>query len=309
MDQESSASLTDGGPGVPGALPHVRYEGGRPRLLPYLSPVALAKRLWRHRTLLRQLSKSRFSAGHREDILGMAWLVLEPLTLLAVFSVVFIVVFQADWPGTKDLSEGQRRLIRVLCLYAGIVTYQMFAQTMSASADMIRNARGYVKLMVFPTEMLPASVVGGILVPSGIGFALLLIAAAIGGITPTLTALWLPVVLIPMWLLILGLGWFLSALCVFVPDVRTLTALVVRFMFFLTPIVYPLNAGKVPNTMRFLLRLNPLTTIVENVRRVLLFNEMPEWGYLAVVTLGAALVCQIGYAFFMRSKRWFADVV
>jgi lipopolysaccharide transport system permease protein len=96
---------------------------------------------------------------------------------------------------------------------------------------------------------------------------------------------------------------------VFVPDVRTLTSLVVRFMFFLTPIVYPLEADRVSNTMRFLLRLNPLTTIVVNVRRVLIFGQMPEWGYLGAVTLGAALVCQLGFAFFMRSKRWFADVV
>jgi len=303
VDQASTASASDAASGA-GGLPHTRYEGGKPRSLPYLSPVVLVRRLWRHRALLHQLSKSRFSAGHREDVLGMAWLVLEPLALLAVFSVVFLVIFKATWPG----AEG-KPLVRVLCLYAGIVTYQMFAQTVSASTDMIRNARGYVKLMVFPTETLPASVVGGILVPSAIGFALLLIAAAAGGATPTLTVFLLPVVLIPMWLLILGLGWFLSALCVFVPDVRTLTALVVRFMFFLTPIVYPLQGERVSDTMRFLLRLNPLTTIVENVRRVLVFGQMPEWGYLAVVTLGAALVCQLGYAFFMRSKRWFADVV
>ncbi|MBN1919487.1 MAG: ABC transporter permease [Verrucomicrobia bacterium] len=305
MDQENVASLNEPAAGVGrGGLPHTRYEGGRSRFLPYLSPVRLVRSLWRHRALLHQLSKSRFSAGHREDVLGMAWLVLEPLALLGVFSVVFIVIFKAPWPGAED-----KPIMRVLCLYAGIVTYQMFAQTVSAAAGMIRSARGYVKLMVFPTEVLPASVVGGILVPSAIGFALLLITATLGGVTPTLTALWLPVVLIPMWLLLLGLVWFLSALCVFVPDVRTVTALVARFMFFLTPIVYPLNADRVPNTMRFLLRLNPLTTIVENVRRVLIFGQGPEWGYLAVVTLGAALVCQVGFASFMRSKRWFADVI
>ena len=285
-------------------LVHTHYEGGRPSVRRYLWPHTLVRTLWAHRRLLHQLSKSRFSAGHREDVLGMAWLVLEPLMLLAVFSVVFIVIFKARWPGAED-----KPIMRVLCLYAGIVTYQMFAQTASASANMIRSARGYVKLMVFPTEMLPASVVGGILLPSGIGFALLLITATLGGVTPTLTVLWLPVVLIPMWLLLLGLGWFLSALCVFVPDVRTLTALVVRFMFFLTPIVYPLEGDRVSGTMRLLLRLNPLTTIVVNVRRVLIFGQAPEWGYLAVVTLGAALVCQLGFVFFMRSKRWFADVV
>jgi len=285
-------------------LVHTHYEGGRPSVRRYLWPHTLVRRLWSHRRLLHQLSKSRFSAGHREDVLGMAWLVLEPLALLAVFSVVFIVIFKARWPGAED-----KPIMRVLCLYAGIVTYQMFAQTASASANIIRSARGYVKLMVFPTEMLPSSVVGGILVPSGIGFALLLITATLGGVTPTLTVLWLPVVLIPMWLLLLGLGWFLSALCVFVPDVRTLTALVVRFMFFLTPIVYPLEGDRVSGTMRLLLRLNPLTTIVVNARRVLIFGKVPEWGYLAVVTLGAVLVCQLGFAFFMRSRRWFADVV
>jgi lipopolysaccharide transport system permease protein len=283
---------------------HVHYEGGKPPSLRYLSPRALIDQLWRHRALLHQLSSSRFSAGHREDVLGMAWLLLEPLAMLAVFSIVFLVIFRMHWPGTES-----KPIMRVLCLYAGIVTYQMFAQSVGAAADMVRSARGYVKLMVFPTEVLPASVVGGMLIPSIIGFGLILVTAAVSGVPVRLTVLFLPIVLIPMCLFVLGLAWFLSALCAFVPDVRTLTALAVRFGFFLTPIVYPLDPSRLSNTMCFLLRLNPLSTVVVNVRRVLVFGQMPEWLYLGAVTLGAAVVCQLGFAFFMRSKRWFADVV
>lgn len=308
MDRQSAASPNDT-QSAPESMHsssviHTHYEGTSRSFRSFLSPRTLLRSLWGNRALLHQLSKSRFSAGHREDILGMAWLVLEPLLMLAVYSVVFIMIFKARWPGAEN-----KPIIRVLCLYGGIVTYQMFAQTLGASANMIRGAKGYVKLMVFPTETLPASVVGGLAIPSGIGFALLLVIALLGGVPVRPTVFLLPIVLLPMCLLILGLAWFLSALCVFIPDVRTVTGLVVRFGFFLTPIVYPLNAERIPGNLRILLRLNPLSTIVVNVRRVLLFGQMPEWLYLLAVAVVSAVICQLGFAFFMRSKRWFADVV
>jgi len=283
-------------------LIHTHYGGISRSFVPFLSPVVLAKSLWDNRLLLRQLSKSRFAAGHREDILGVAWLVLEPLVMLAVYSVVFVFIFQVKWEGVPGKELGT-----TLYLYAGIVTYQIFAQSLAMSSAIVRDSRSYVKLMVFPTEVLPASVVGGMMVPTLIGYVLIIIVALLGGIGLPVTVFLLPVVLIPMYLMILGLAWFLSALCVFIPDTRTITMLITRFTFFLTPIVYPI--GRAPPLVRRLLLLNPMTTIVESVRAVLMQGKMPPWIALGVVTVVSALICQFGFAFFMRSKRAFADVI
>jgi lipopolysaccharide transport system permease protein len=301
MNQQSTGTMSEATPaGASAAHVHVRYEGRKARFLPYLSPVALVRDLWRHRALLHQLSKSQFSAGHREDFLGKGWLVLEPLAMLAVYSLVFIVILGFS-------SEGGP-LASVLGLYAGIVTYQMFAQALSTSANLIRGAHGYVKLMVFPTQVLPGSIVGGLVVPGFIGYGLVLLVAAIGGLPVKAVVLLLPIVLIPMYVLVLGLSWILSALCVFIPDMRTMTTILIRFAFFLTPVVYPLKRLE-GTPFHTLLMLNPLTAIIEGVRDVLVRHEGPNWLYLAIVTAGALVLCQIAYAFFMRSKRWFADVL
>jgi len=289
----------------PSGVIHTHHGGISRSFVPFLSPLALVRRLWGNWTLLHQLSKSRFAAGHREDILGVAWLVLEPLVMLAVYSVVFVFIFQVKWEGVPGKALGT-----TLYLYAGIVTYQIFAQSLAMSSAIIRDSRSYVKLMVFPTEVLPASVVGGMIVPTFIGYALIVVVALLSGIGVPTTALLLPVVLIPMYLMILGLAWFLSALCVFIPDTRTITMLITHFAFFLTPIVYPLARVRegIPVLYRLLL-LNPMTTIVESVRMILIQGKMPPWFALGVITVASALVSQLGFAFFMRSKRAFADVI
>jgi lipopolysaccharide transport system permease protein len=306
MDQQGATSQAITAAARPAGQVHMRYEGGKTRFWPNTLPHVLVRTLWRNRALLHQLSKSRFSAGHREDILGMAWLVLEPLALLGVYSIVFLVILKFKFADRTGGEFGP--LGNTLSLYAGIVTYQMFASALNASASVIRTAQGYVKQMVFPTEVLPASVVGGLIVPGAIGYAIVLAAAAIGGLPVGAIALALPLVLAPMFLLVLGLGWLLGALAVFIPDVRTLTTIVTRFGFFLTPVVYPLSIVKDANA-RALLMLNPLTWVVEGVRSVLLRAQAPMWLHLGVLAVGSLLLCQLAFAFFVRSKRWFADVV
>ncbi len=288
---------------------HTRYEGISRSFLPFLSPGRLVRNLWGNRALLRQLSKTRFAAGHREDILGMAWLVLEPLVMLAVYSFVFIFIFGVRWEGVPGKQLGT-----ALTLYAGIVTYQIFAQSLAHAAGVIRDSPSYVKQMVFPTEVLPASVVGGMFVPTCIGYTLIIVGTLVGqllgiGLRVPVTALLLPVVLIPMYLMIVGFAWLVSALCVFIPDVRTITGLIIHFAFFLTPIVYPFHSQRISDQLRSLLLLNPMTTIVESVRAVLIYGRTPPWLALAIVTVASALICQLGFAFFMRSKKAFADAV
>jgi lipopolysaccharide transport system permease protein len=287
----------------PGVI-HTHYGGISRSFAPFLSPRVLWRSLWGNRALLRQLSKSRFSAGHREDLLGVAWVVVEPIVMLAVYSIVFIRFFGVRWENVPGGGFGT-----ALNLYAGIVTYQIFAQTLVMAAAIVRDSVGYVKLMVFPTEVLPASVVGGLVAPTSVGYLLIIVTSVAAGIGPPVTVLLLPVVLVPMYLMILGLSWFLSTLCVFVHDTRTITQIVTGFGFFATPIVYSLDSERITTSLRTVLLFNPMTTIVESVRAVLILGRMPSWTALGVLTVVSALVCQAGFAFFMRSKRAFADVI
>jgi lipopolysaccharide transport system permease protein len=113
--------------------------------------------------------------------------------------------------------------------------------------------------------------------------------------------------MVPLLLLALGICWFLAALGVFLRDISHAVAVLVQVLFFLTPIVYPLSA--VPGAFRRVLSLNPLTHLVEMMRGAMMWGQAPDWGKWGLSLAVSLLVFQAGYAFFMKSKRAFADVI
>ena len=121
------------------------------------------------------------------------------------------------------------------------------------------------------------------------------------------TIVFLPLMYLPLILLCLGLGWFLASLGVFIRDIDNLTNVVVRMLLFLTPIFYP--ASLVPPRVRPIIYLNPMSFIVNHFRRIILWGQQPDWIELLAVTAGTFVVCMLGYIWFMKSKKTFADVI
>jgi lipopolysaccharide transport system permease protein len=121
------------------------------------------------------------------------------------------------------------------------------------------------------------------------------------------TLLLLPVVAVPLVLLSLGLSWFLSGLGVYVRDVGYLVGLLVQVLLFATPVFYPVEL--VGPRLQVLFAFNPLAFVVENVRRVVLWGRLPDWSGLALWSAACAVVAVLGYAWFMKTKRGFADVL
>jgi lipopolysaccharide transport system permease protein len=276
---------------------YVRRDAESAPLMAYLSPLAIVRTLVAHRRLLAQLSKTSLSSNHRGSLLGRAWVVLDPLIMLAVYGFVFGMIF-ASRGGRSDF---------VLGLYGGMLAYQIFSAAAVASASVVPASRNYVKQLVFPVEILPASTVGGVIIPSLIGFALLLIALLIVKQAIPWTAVLLPIIVLPVVLIALGSAWLFGALGVYVPDVRRIVALVAQVGFFITPIIWPIE--QFPKDWAWVVHLNPLTAVVEGVRAVTLKGIQPDWSALGWSALFGLVLCQVGYAFFMKTKRGFADVL
>ncbi len=110
-------------------------------------------------------------------------------------------------------------------------------------------------------------------------------------------------------LLCLGLGWFLASIGVYLRDVGQVIAVAMQILIFMTPIFYTINALKGHPEVQFMMRLNPLTVIVENARLTVMRDQPPDWFWLGVVTVVALVLMQLGYAWFMKTKRGFADVL
>jgi lipopolysaccharide transport system permease protein len=273
------------------------------RVLGYLNPIAMAHNLWRHRDLIRQFTRREIEGRYKGSFLGLFWSFINPLVLLLIYTFVFGVVFKARWPNAKTDNLGEF----AITLFCGLICFNIFSDSINRAPGMIINFPNYVKKVVFPLEILVVSTLGSALFHALISLSILLAANLLINGTIQWTLVLLPLVVLPLVFLSLGLGWFLASLGVFIRDISYTVALAVQVLFFVTPIFYPLDA--IPEPFQTLVRLNPLTSIVENSRRVILWGWMPSWiGWVSWV-LATGMLMVLGYAWFMKTKKAFADVI
>jgi lipopolysaccharide transport system permease protein len=281
----------------------VRITAGPEGVGRHLNPAALLRNLWQHRSLIGQFTRREIEGRYRSSLLGFGWSFVTPLTLLLIYTFVFGVVFRSRWPGarTDRLSEFG------LVLFAGLTAFNVFSECLLRASGLIVAVPNYVKRVVFPLEVLAVSVLGSALFHAGVSLAVLLGAQLVitGRIEPSIVRL--PLVALPLVFLCLGLTWFLSSLGVFIRDLGYATGLSVQALFFLTPIFYSLD--QVPESFRTAMRLNPLTLVVENFRNSIFGGTPPGWAELVLSVAASGTIMLFGYAWFMRTKKAFADVV
>ena len=165
----------------------------------------------------------------------------------------------------------------------------------------------YVKKVVFPLELLPVALLLASLVHAGISTLILLAGQALflGQLSGTL--LWFPLVVAALGMLTLGGTWLLASLGVFIRDIGPAVSIALTVLMFMSAIFYPSSA--LPGKVRWVTDANPIALIVDDARRTLVFGQPPHWVRLGLVAVASAVAMQLGYVWFMRSKRWFADVI
>lgn len=254
-------------------------------------------------SLLITLTLREITGRYRGSALGLLWSLLTPLFMLAVYTFVFGTVFGARWSGSASASTGEFAIV----LFAGLIIFQVFAEVVNRAPTLIVANRNFVKKIVFPLAILAPVALGSALFHMAVSFLILFaFMLAIYGSIP-LTALWLPVVLAPFCLVVLGLAWLLAALGVFVRDVNQVLGPIVTALLFLSAVFFPLSA--LPEWIRPWLVLNPIVFPVEQTREVLIWGNMPDFASLAVYTVAALVVAALGYLFFQKTRRGFADVI
>ncbi len=257
---------------------------------------------WRQRALIWQFAKRDVLARYRGSLLGVGWSFLTPLLMLAVYTFVFRVIFKARW-GTGGSDDFEF----ALQLYAGLIVFGLFAEVVSRAPRLVLDQPNLVKKVVFPLEILPWVAVLAGLFHLLLNLAVLLGAVAFtrGGLPYTIIAL--PLVVTCLVPLLLGLGWFLAGLGVFLRDVGQITSLVVSLLMFLSPVFYPISS--VPERWQPWLLANPLTPVMEQLRRVVLEGLWPEWSQLALHLVIACMLAWAGARWFAATRKGFADVI
>jgi len=268
-----------------------------------LVPVALVLDLYAHRDLIRQFAWRDVASRYKGSYLGLIWSFVTPLLMLIVYAFVFSVVFQSRW-GTGGQDS---RVDFALILFCGLTTFNVFGECVSRAPGLVLGYPSYVKKVVFPLQTLNVSVLLSSLVNLGIGVAIVLVAwvAVHHSVSTTIWAF--PLVLIPLCSLSLGLGWVISSIGVFVRDLAQPITIIVSVLFFMSGIFFPLDA--VPAGMQLYMRLNPLSTILEDARRTLLWSKYPDWKWWGITTAASLAIMLLGYMWFTRTKKAFADVI
>lgn len=282
----------------------VTFDSRPEKFLPHLSPSRLVRTLWAHRGVALAISKREIEAKYRTHRLGILWIIVYPLVMLAVYTFVFGVVFKTRLAPRSEEPLG----VYALAVFTGLLTFGIFREMATRAPTLIVGHKHLVTKMVFPLESLALSE----LFTALFNFLVGLVVWAVAYIVlmqelPTWHALLLPVLLVPVCLAGLGVSWLLSSLGTFLRDLASMIELVVIVLFHMTPIFYRIEL--IPEPWRTVLMYNPLAHVVLGVRAVLFEHRQPDWvwfGEALAVSLGIAVV---GYAFFVKSKRAFADVL
>jgi lipopolysaccharide transport system permease protein len=251
--------------------------------------------------LIYSFAKRELLGRYKGSVLGIAWAVLTPAVMIAIFTFVFSGIFGARFSANASHWDF------ALYLFCGLLPWSMFQESVQQSANTILAHSNLVKRVVFPLETLPAAQVLAALGNQLFATIALLIATIIVRQRLDLTVLWLPVVLIPQLLFALGAAWLIASLGVFLRDITQGVMLLLLAWMYLTPIIYPESI--VPERFRAFININPFTPLIRSYRRIFLEASAPDWPGLAYFAAFAVLIFLFGYWWFARTRKSFADVV
>lgn len=273
------------------------------KLLAVFDIFALSRVILRNRDLLFQMTQRIVEQRYRGSALGLVWSFVQPLMMLCVYTFVFSVVFKARWGVDTDGGKGSFAVI----MFCGMAIFNIFSESVSTSCGVVASNPNLVKKVIFPLEILPVSQVCATFINGLAWFVLLFLGSIFILGFWGWTMLLLPIVLLPLLVFTLGISYVVAALGVFIRDTQYVIGIVLQILFFATPIFYPISA--VPARLRWVLEMNPLTIYIEQARNVFLYGSMPSWKFLGVATLVSVVVLQLGFFFFHKTKKGFADVL
>jgi len=265
---------------------------------PSKSWVALNLRdLWAYRELLYFLTWRDVKVRYKQTLLGVAWAILQPLLTMLIFTLLFGRLARIE-------SDG---IPYPIFAYAGLLIWTFFANAVTNSGNSLVGSANLITKIYFPRIIIPGAAVGAGLVDLGIAFLIQIGLMIYYHVTITRAILMVPVLVLLATLLALGVGMWLSALNVKYRDIRYAIPFLIQLWMFASPIIYP--ESMLQGKMKYILRLNPLTGIVENFRVALFGHSNFHWQSLGISAAITLFILIYSAYSFRRMERSFADIV
>ncbi|HYL64311.1 MAG TPA: ABC transporter permease [Candidatus Methylomirabilis sp.] len=253
--------------------------------------------VWSYRELLYFFVWRDVKIRYKQTVIGVAWVVLQPLLTMGIFTLFFGRL-------AKLPSDG---LPYPVFYFAALVPWTYFATALQSCTSIVVDNQRVITKVFFPRLVLPISAVISGLVDFAIGFVVLCVVVAMYHIHPGLPALWLPALLLLAILTALGVGLWMSALNALYRDVRYIVPFLINFWMFASPVAYP--SSLVPLRWRWLYGLNPLAGVIDGFRWSLTGHGQAPGPLLAVSAAAVVAILLGGILFFQRMEGTVADRV
>ncbi|SRR5579885_65223 len=251
-----------------------------------------------YRELIRVVLGRELHQRFRASYFGWVWAAATPLLMLLVFVAVFSNTLKVESGSDMNFA---------LSTFIGILFFNLFAELVTRAPLLLSEHAHFIKKSIFPSEILAWTSMMRSLAYAGIGFVIFLAFELYirGGIPPT--ALLFPFILLPLFLLLLGIVWLLSALGAFTRDISFMIASVMPVVIFATPVFY--TSLDAPLSGRLIAYINPLAPFIEMAREVLLLGRLPDLLSYSIAWGVSIFFFYAGYAFFMRFRSVVVDVI
>lgn len=257
------------------------------------------KALWAYRGFILGNVKREFQSKYLNSLLGVAWTIIQPLSMIVVYTIIFSQIMHAKLPGVENTFGYS------IYLCAGILTWGLFAEIVGRGQNTFLEQGNLLKKLSFPRLCLPVTVVATALVNFAIIFGLFTMFLIVTGTFPGLVFLAIIPVLIVQVVFSIGLGITLGVLNVFFRDVGQAFNVILQFWFWLTPIVYPANI--LPPKAQALLAYNPMTGLMGAYQTILARGQMPDWQALVPIALLGVFFCVAGMRLFRKHAGEMVD--
>lgn len=267
---------------------------------PSFSPLNLLRELrglWQYRDLFYTLTVHRIKVRYKQSVLGLAWAILQPLSLMLIYTVIFSVIARVP-------SEG---VPYAVFAYAALLPWTFFSSALTNATTGLVNHSALVTKVYFAREILPLTYVSAALFDFCVASFFLVALFVYYGVSLTTYALWAIPILVLLTMLATALSLIFSVIQVRFRDVGVAMPLLLQVWMFASPVVYPLSA--VPQRWRGLYALNPMVGVIENFRRAVLQGVEPDFHSLGVSTVIAVIVLPIAYLYFKKVEATMADII
>jgi lipopolysaccharide transport system permease protein len=252
--------------------------------------------LWSYRELIAVMIMRDIKVRYKQTVMGIAWAVIQPLTMIAIFTLIFSRL-------AKIPSDGYPYPIFV---FSGLLAWNFFSNSVSTAGLSLVGSSNLVSKVYFPRIIIPMSTVGVAFIDFVIGAVLLITLMLIYGIPPSSNLILLPLFLIGLIVLSIGFGSWLAAITVTYRDFRYVITYLLQIWMYITPVIYPVTF--VPEKWRFLMYINPMYAWIGGIRASFL-NQPVDWVGTLISLAITVIIFALGLTYFEKTQRRFADII